>query len=291
MAWVGKTRARAKINLTLHIKSRKADGYHELESLVAFASIGDDVELIADRPLSLSITGPESHYLGETDDNHILAAALTLQRLKPGIRLGAFHLTKRLPVASGIGGGSADAAAALRLLARLNHLPLTHPAVVEAAITTGADVPVCLESQTRMMRGIGERLGLPLALPRLFAVLVNPRISSPTPDVFKAIGLSPGAVHSETPHIEPKSGLSAQAVLDVLHASTNHMQPAAIRLIPAINDVEAALSFYPACRLVRMSGSGATLFGLFDTCREAGQAAKSLARRHPGWWIKATAIG
>jgi 4-diphosphocytidyl-2-C-methyl-D-erythritol kinase len=291
MAWVGKTRARAKINLTLHIKRRKTDGYHELESLVAFASVGDEVELIADRPLSLRVTGPESVHMGETEDNHILAAAQTMQRLKPEIRLGAFHLIKRLPVASGIGGGSADAAAALRLLARLNRLSLTDPALLDAAITTGADVPVCLESQPRMMRGIGEQLGIPLHLPRLFAVLVNPRISSPTPDVFNAIGLSRGTVHSDAPHLEPKRGPSTQAVFEVLRASTNHMQPSAIRLIPAINDVEAALANCPKCRLIRMSGSGATLFGLFDTCRDAGQAAKSLARMNPGWWIKATTIG
>ena len=291
MAWVGTTRARAKINLTLHIKSRRPDGYHELESLVAFAAIGDDVELVADSDLALTVTGPEAPALREDANNHILIAAKALKALKPDIRLGAFRLIKRLPLASGIGGGSADAAAALRLLAKLNHLPLHDPLLHEAALATGADVPVCLSSQTRIMRGIGEQLDPPLHLPRLFAVLVNPRISSPTPAVFKAIGLQPGETNRADPNITVPTPLTADAMVALLRTGQNDMQAAAQSLIPAIAEVEAALKALPTCRLARMSGSGATLFGLFDTCRDASQAAKQLGKRYPHWWIKPTLIG
>jgi 4-diphosphocytidyl-2-C-methyl-D-erythritol kinase len=291
MAWVGTTRARAKINLTLLIKSRRPDGYHELESLVAFAAIGDDLELIADSDLALTVTGPEAPALREHPDNHILIAARALQALKPNIRLGAFRLIKRLPLASGIGGGSADAAAALRLLARLNHLPLHDPMLHEAALATGADVPVCLASQTRIMRGIGEQLDPPLDLPRLFAVLVNPRISSPTPAVFKALGLQPGETNRATPDITVPTLLAPNAMVALLRTGQNDMQAAAQSLIPVIAEVEAALKAFPTCRLARMSGSGATLFGLFDTCRDASQAAKQLGKSYPHWWIKPTLIG
>ena len=187
MAWTGTTRARAKINLTLHITRRREDGYHDLESLVAFAGIGDELHLVEAKDLSLTITGPEAAELRDTDDNHIIKAVTNLRALKPSIKLGAFRLIKRLPLASGMGGGSADAAAALRLIARLNRLPLQDPVLHEAAIKTGADVPVCLASQARMMGGIGETLGPTLSLPRLFAVLVNPRQGSSTPAVFKEI--------------------------------------------------------------------------------------------------------
>jgi 4-diphosphocytidyl-2-C-methyl-D-erythritol kinase len=291
MAWVGTTRARAKINLTLQIKSRRPDGYHELESLVAFAAIGDDVELIADSDLALTVTGPEAHALRGQPDNHILIAAKALQTLKPYIRLGAFRLIKRLPLASGIGGGSADAAAALRLLAKLNHLPLNDPLLHEAALATGADVPVCLSSKTRIMRGVGEQLDPPLDLPRLFAVLVNPRISSPTPAVFKAIGLRPGETNMATPNVTIPTHIMPNAMVALLRAGQNDMQAAAQSLIPEIAEVEAALITLPNCRLARMSGSGATLFGLFDTCRETSQAAKQLRKRYPHWWIKPTLIG
>ena len=291
MAWVGTTRARAKINLTLHIKSRRPDGYHELESLVAFAAIGDDVELIADSDLALTVTGPEAAALREHPDNHILIAAKALQALKPNIRLGAFRLIKRLPLASGIGGGSADAAAALRLLAKLNHLSLHDPLLHQAALATGADVPVCLSSQTRIMRGIGEQLDPPLNLPRLFAVLVNPRISSPTPAVFKAIGLQPGEKNKATPDVTVSTPLTPNAMVALLRKGQNDMQAAAQTLIPEIAEVEGALKALSSCRLTRMSGSGATLFGFFDTCRDASQAAKQLGKKHPQWWIKPTLIG
>jgi 4-diphosphocytidyl-2-C-methyl-D-erythritol kinase len=290
MAWTGQTRARAKINLTLHITRRRDDGYHDLESLVAFAGIGDELHLVEGKHLSLAITGPEAALLGDTSDNHIIKAVTALSVLKPRLTLGAFHLIKRLPIASGMGGGSADAAAALRLVARLNHLAPDDPALHEAAIQTGADVPVCLASQARMMRGIGEELGKPIALPRLFAVLINPRQGSSTPAVFKEIGLAKGQINRGNTHPRIASREPVASLIETLKQGRNDMQSAAIALLPVIAEVEGALSCLPDCRFARMSGSGATFFGVFDTCRSAAQAAKLLSQRHPEWWVKPTTI-
>ncbi len=290
MAWVGSSRARAKINLTLHITQRREDGYHTLESLVAFAGIGDGLELVEGKALSLTITGPEASQLGDGSDNHILKAVTKLIELKPSLKRGAFRLVKRLPIASGMGGGSADAAAALRLIARLNHLSPDDPALYEAALATGADVPVCLASQARMMRGIGEELGNTLTLPRLFAVLVNPRQGSPTPAVFKEIGLKPGEIHPSAAHPMIASDLTSPTLLQNLRQARNDMQAAATALLPVIGAVQSALTSLADCRFARMSGSGATVFGVFDSCRAAAKAAKFLTREYPEWWVKATVI-
>ncbi len=212
------TRARAKINLTLRVLGRRADGYHELESLVAFAGTGDALSLEPGPQLSLTIDGPRGQGLPVDDSNLILRATRALEAETGPLRTGAFHLVKRLPVASGIGGGSADAAAALRLLARLNGLSPDDPALLRAAAATGADVPVCLASRARIMAGIGERLGSALTLPPLFALLVNPGVPVETAPVFRALGLQPGQRHplhsslpDTSPHPEePRSGVSKE---------------------------------------------------------------------------------
>lgn len=280
------TRAPAKINLTLHVLGRRADGYHELESLVAFAGTGDDLRLEEGPGLALRVGGPTARLAGHEADNLVLKAARLLADRVEGLRLGTFHLTKRLPVAAGIGGGSSDAAAALRLLARLNGLPLSHPAVREAARLTGADVPVCLEPRARMMRGAGEELGAPLNLPRLFAVLVNPRVPVETPAVFKALGLQPGQVLAGASHPTIERG----ALIDALAAARNDLEPPALRVAPMIGEALRSVSATPGCRLARMSGSGATVFGLYDDCRAAAEAAKRIGRERKGWWVKATSL-
>ena len=168
-------RAPAKINLTLHIVGRRADGFHNLESLVAFSRGGDTLSLTAGEPLSLSIEGPTAAASGRVEDNLVLRAARHFVKRFPGAKLGAFHLVKRLPVAAGLGGGSSDAAAALRLLARANGAARSMTrCVFEAAKATGADVPVCLMRRARMMRGVGDELGPLIALPPLIGLLVNP---------------------------------------------------------------------------------------------------------------------
>jgi 4-diphosphocytidyl-2-C-methyl-D-erythritol kinase len=283
------TRAPAKINLTLHVLGRRADGYHDLVSLVAFAGTGDDLRLEPGPALALQVTGPTAPQAGGEADNLVLKASRLLAERVKGLKAGAFHLTKRLPVAAGIGGGSSDAAAALRLLARLNDLPLTHPALREAARQTGADVPVCLEPKARIMRGVGEELGAPLNLPRLFAVLVNPRVPVETPAVFKALGLQPGQSLNGPDHPDFASA-SEGAFLDSLRAARNDLEPPALTLQPVIGEALGLMQQTEGCRLARMSGSGATVFGLYSDCETAAEAAKRIRRERPHWWVKATSL-
>ena len=283
------TRAPAKINLTLHVLGRRADGYHRLESLVAFAGAGDSLSLEPGPGLGLRLSGPTAALAGEDASNLVLKAARLLAERLEGLRAGTFHLVKRLPVAAGIGGGSSDAAAALRLLARLNGLPLSHPALREAARLTGADVPVCLEPRARMMRGAGEELGPPLRLPRLFAVLVNPRVPVETPAVFKALGLQPGQATAWAGH-PAVEGCRPEGFVRLLAGARNDLEPPALRVQPLIGEALELVSATPGCRLARMSGSGATVFGLYDGCDAAAKAARRLQDQRPGWWVKATSL-
>lgn len=282
-------RAPAKVNLTLHVLGRRAaDGYHVLESLVAFAGTGDRLTLDPDGAFGLSVAGPTAGPAGPADDNLVLRAARGLRARVPGLKLGAFHLVKRLPVAAGIGGGSSDAATALRLLARLNRLPLHHDAIIAAARETGADVPVCLDPRARMMAGAGEAIGPALGLAALPAVLVNPGVSVATPPVFRALGLAvgqtlPGAAH---PAIAP--GLGADTLVAALTPARNDLEAPALTVAPAIGDVLAALRGQDGCRLARMSGSGATVFGIFPDRRAAVRAGMRLKAVHPGWWVAPT---
>lgn len=281
--------APAKINLTLHVLRQRADGYHELESLVAFAGVGDDLRLVPGPDLSLRVGGPTAASAGNVADNLVLKAAHLLAERVPGLETGAFHLIKRLPVAAGIGGGSSDAAAALRLLAQLNDLPLSHPALREAARLTGADVPVCLDPRARMMRGIGEELGPPLALPPLFAVLVNPRVPVETPAVFKALGLQQGQSLGGAAHPFPDA-TSVASLLDNLKAARNDLEPPARTVQPTIGEALDLVARTTNCRLARMSGSGATVFGLYDDSRSAADAARFVLGHRPEWWVEATSL-
>lgn len=287
------TRAPAKVNLSLRILGRRADGYHELDSLVAFAGVGDELSLMPGEPSGVQISGPFGAGLSTGPDNLVLKAERTLREEIVGLRSGRFHLVKRLPVASGIGGGSADAAAALRLLARLNDLPLSHPALLAAAGRIGADVPVCLEARARMMRGIGERLSQPLRLPRLLALLVNPGVAVETAPVFRALGLQPGQGHTggfEPFQAEEASLATSASLIAAMAASGNDLEAPARSVAPAIGEVLSLLSALPGCRLARMSGSGATCFVLFDDCRASAAAGKRLTHDRPDWWVKPTVL-
>jgi 4-diphosphocytidyl-2-C-methyl-D-erythritol kinase len=283
------TRAPAKINLTLHVLGRRDDGYHDLESLVAFAGTGDDLRLEPDTSLALHVEGPTAPLAGSGDDNLVIKAARLLAERVEGLKVGRFHLTKRLPVAAGVGGGSSDAAAALRLLARLNGLPLSHPSLREAARLTGADVPVCLEPRARIMRGAGEEVGPPLSLPRLFAVLVNPRVPVETPAVFKALGLRPGQRLSAADH-PAMDAASADSLIGILASARNDLEPPARRLQPLIGEALGLMQGTEGCRLARMSGSGATVFGLYDGCEAAAEAGQRIRHERPNWWVKATSL-
>lgn len=288
------TRAPAKVNLSLRVLGRRADGYHELDSLVAFAGVGDELSLTPGEPAAVQISGPFGAGLSTGPDNLVLKAERVLREEIAGLRSGHFHLVKRLPVASGIGGGSADAAAALRLLARLNDLPLSHPALLAAAGRIGADVPVCLEARARVMRGIGDQLGRPLRLPRLFALLVNPGVAVETAPVFRALGLQAGQGHAgatEAFKAEEAALATSASLIAALATTGNDLEAPARVVAPVIGEVLSVLSGSPGCRLARMSGSGATCFALFDDCRASAAAGKRLARRQRDWWVKPTMIG
>lgn len=293
--------APAKINLTLRIGPRRPDGYHNLESLVVFADIGDGLRLKTGQKLALSVEGETAAASGAIDDNLVLKAARLLAAEIPDLRVGHFELEKSLPVAAGLGGGSSDAAAALRLLghANLDKNLFGDPRMIAAARKTGADVPVCLDTKPRIMRGIGEVLSPPLHLPRLSALLVNPRISAPTAAIFAARAKMSDVIPYRGG--DPASTLAERAttqtgapsfdqLIAALRESANDLEQPAIALHPIIADVLAALRGLPGCKLARMSGSGATCFGLFDAAN-LDAAARNLAAIHPDWWIEPTTLG
>ncbi|MFY9289200.1 MAG: 4-(cytidine 5'-diphospho)-2-C-methyl-D-erythritol kinase [Methylorubrum rhodinum] len=283
------TRAPAKINLTLHVLGRRPeDGYHVLESLVAFAEVADGLTLDPGPDLTLAVAGPTAGPAGPLDDNLVLRAARHLAAGVPGLRLGAFHLHKELPVAAGIGGGSSDAAAALRLLAELNALSPDHPAVVAAARATGADVPVCLDPRGRMMRGAGEAVGPALGFEGVPAVLVNPGVPVSTAPVFKALGLAVGQTLDGAEHPVIAAGLDADGVLAAIIPARNDLEPPALTVAPVIGEALALLRAQNGCRLARMSGSGATVFALFSDVAAAGAAAGAIRSARPDWWVEPT---
>jgi 4-diphosphocytidyl-2-C-methyl-D-erythritol kinase len=262
--------APAKVNLFLHVTGRRDDGYHLLDSLAVFPAVGDVVGAAPAATLSLEIDGPFGGALAAEADNLLLRAA---RALKP--RAGAaLRLEKNLPVASGIGGGSADAAAGLIALSRLWGVEADLPAL---ALGLGADVPVCLESKPARMGGIGELLGAAPALPGFGMVLVNPGVAVATPAVFRARrgGFS-------APAALPAGWADAAAMAADLARCSNDLQAAAVGLRPVIGEVLAVLAGLPGVLLVRMSGSGATCFALFETPGRAAAAAREAAR--PGWW-------
>jgi 4-diphosphocytidyl-2-C-methyl-D-erythritol kinase len=279
-------RAPAKINLTLHIIGRRADGWHTLESLVAFSRSGDELSFVEHGPLTLSIEGPTAPASGDVADNLVLRAARHFAESYPDATLGSFHLVKRLPVAAGIGGGSSDAAAALRLLARANGLSIAEQGVIDAARKTGADVPVCLAGRARMMRGRGEELGPLLELPALIGLIVNPGHPLETKSVFARMNIAAGASTQFGGHPELSPRMHSEDLISALRRGRNDMEAAACRLAPIIGDVLAILSSAPGCRLARMSGSGATCFAIFKDCKAAARAKKAILRAHPAWWVK-----
>jgi 4-diphosphocytidyl-2-C-methyl-D-erythritol kinase len=282
--------APAKVNLTLRVLARRADGYHELESLVVFADFGDRLSFSRGGDLALTVHGPGAAAAGGGDDNLVHKAARALAARRPGLVIGAFDLDKRLPVAAGLGGGSSDAAAALRLLAEANGIARDDADLYVAARATGADVPVCLDPRPRIMRGIGERLSAPLALPPLPAVLVNPGVALPTKAVFAGWKASPAAT-GPLDEAALARLTNARKLVQLVAGQANDLEPPAIALQPSVAEVLAALRARPGCTLARMSGSGATCFGLFGTPDEAAAAEKALSARQPEWWVKATTFG
>lgn len=283
--------ARAKVNLTLRVLGRRTDGYHDLESLVAFADCADTLTLVPGDRLGLTTTGPRASECGGHEDNLVTRIAAALAEQVAGLRTGHFTLDKHLPVAAGIGGGSADAAAALRLLARVNNLDLADPRIAEVAQATGADIPVCVASKACLMAGIGEELTL-LPLPAMPCVMVNPRVGVATRDVFSALGLKNGELLvGATDVIQalqwPDDGAGADAWIEVVGSGINDLEKPALEVQPLIGDVLDALGAADGAQFARMSGSGATCFAIFKTKAAAQQAGAAIQRAHPGWWVHA----
>jgi 4-diphosphocytidyl-2-C-methyl-D-erythritol kinase len=287
--------ARAKVNLTLRVVGRRVDGYHDLDSVVAFADCADSVTLTPGEPLALVVTGPAAADCGQLADNLVLRAAKLFAEETGALVSGRLTLDKHLPVAAGIGGGSADAAAALRCLARANDIALGDPRLRAVARAVGADVPVCLRSTSCVMTGVGENLA-PLALPRLPCVLVNPRVQVATAEVFAALRLKRAKLLVGTTDIVaapawPREGATVADWLAALGRHGNDLEAPASRIAPVVGEVLAALRAAAGARLARMSGSGATCFALFDDDAAAVSAAAELGRAQPQWWVHAGALG
>ncbi|MGH6865003.1 MAG: 4-(cytidine 5'-diphospho)-2-C-methyl-D-erythritol kinase [Methyloceanibacter sp.] len=278
----------AKVNLTLRVLGRRADGFHELESLIAFVGLGDSVELTPGEGLDLVVEGPFAGALGR--DNLILKAAEAAKAAAPVLRLGRFRLVKILPVAAGIGGGSADAAAALRLLVRAGNGAFTEGAAAALASALGSDVSVCLGSRPALVTGRGERVEPIIGFPACALLLANPALPLATTDVYRALEAEPMASPPATAGLGGFAG-DFDRLLAYLKSRRNDLESPALCLAPAVGDVLDTLRALPGARVARMSGSGPTCFALFATTREAQGAATALAQAQPGWWIAAGSLG
>lgn len=281
--------APAKVNLFLHVGPVDAAGYHPLASLVAFADVGDRVTVEPADRLSLTVGGEFAAGLEGQGDNLILRA---LRALGDTTGMGepplAVTLDKRLPIAAGLGGGSSDAGAALRLARDILGLEADDDALADIAATIGADGPMCLHARTAWAEGRGERLTPEPRLPSLPAVLINPGVASPTGEVYRAYDAGAAAGADRPP---PPPAWDVGTVIDWLAEQRNDLQAPAVARTPAIAQALAAAGSLPEARLVRMSGSGATVFALFETRAAAAAAGRRLSENHPGWWIRPTNLG
>ncbi|MBB5746492.1 4-(cytidine 5'-diphospho)-2-C-methyl-D-erythritol kinase [Brevundimonas variabilis] len=285
--------APAKVNLFLHVGPIEPDGYHPLCSLVAFADVGDRVSVEPADRLTLEVTGPFASALseqggGERGDNLILKALRALGDAaglgEPGLRV---ILDKRLPIAAGLGGGSADAGTSLKLANQMLKLGMDEASLEAVSRVVGADGPMCLRGRTAWAEGYGEKLSDADLMPPLHAVLVNPGLPSPTGAVYRA--------YDEAPRIadrpDPPSDWSIPAVIDWLGRCRNNLELPAMGLTPGIRAAMQGVAEIENVRLTRMSGSGATVFGLFDNERDARAAAETLAHRQAGWWVETCILG
>jgi len=277
--------APAKVNLYLHVTGKREDGYHLLDSLVVFAGTGDTLRFAPSETLSLEIEGPGAEHLSAGEDNIVLKAARALADALGRPAQAAITLEKHLPVASGIGGGSADAAATLRGLMALWDVSLDDDTLARIGLGLGADLPVCLAGRPTQMSGIGEKLEPAMQLPPAWLVLVNPRLALSTPSVFRA----------RTGDFTPAAPLTevladANELANALADRRNDLAQPAMMLEPAVKTMLDAIGETQACLLARMSGSGATCFGLYADEESADNAADALAEAHPDWWVSPSPI-
>lgn len=281
--------APAKINLSLKILGKRKDGYHELQTLVTFADVGDILSFDATATFGLHIDGPFAKGLSSESDNLIAKASHAFQSAYPESETGQFTLTKNLPIASGIGGGSADAAAALRCLARANNmLDNPTPELEKIAARLGADVPMCLHAKTLFATGIGEEIHEAGETQKIPAVLVNPNNEISTAQIFKSLAMSVSDTKIEN---HPPRFSTAEEFIDFVADARNDLQAPAAKLEPSITQMLTSLSKQKGCWATRMSGSGATCFGLFETTEQSQRASEEISKANPGWWVKQTTLG
>ena len=275
--------ARPKVNLTLEVTGRREDGYHLLQSLVVFPEGGDQLEISASDDLILRVDGPFGGGVPADVNNLVLKVAMYL-RDKYNVPEGAaLKLKKNLPIASGIGGGSADAAAALRGLNRFWNLGLSDRELEKIGLQFGADIPVCVRSLACFMEGIGDQLSLPVQVPGMTILLINPGVSVSTPSIFSELNYPMGSQKGGAEL--PENFSNIREFLGYASGHCNDLQPPAIFLVPEIADVLDSFSEIETCLFYRMSGSGATCFGLFRCLEEASAAAATISSKHPDWWV------
>lgn len=280
--------APAKVNLALHVVQRRADGYHDLESLVVFADIADDIEMQPAPVDSLVIEGPFAAALNAGPTNLVLRAIGAFRARWPDLTPPglAVRLTKNLPVAAGIGGGSADAAAALRLVSGMAGIPIPVAELIDLATGLGADVPACLLSRPLIARGVGEILSPLPQFPPLHITLVNPMVPVVTADVFRRL-----RAHDNYPLPSLPEPMTRPAQLGLwLTETRNDLQPPAVKMVPEIGVLIEELAATSGCMLARMSGSGATVFGLFGSEGQAHDAASQMRKLHPDYWVGAAPV-
>lgn len=280
--------APAKVNLFLHVGPVDGEGYHPLTSLVAFADVGDEVTVERSDQLLLTVGGPFGAVLAHDPDNLILRALCALgQATGIGEPPLSVHLDKRLPIAAGLGGGSSDAGAALKLARGVLDLDIDDGALAEISASIGADGPMCLHARSAWAEGRGEVLTFEPALPPLHALLVNPGVPSPTGAVYRAYDAAPRPLETRP---APPQSWNPSAVISWLSQQRNDLEAPAVGLQPSIGEALRTVSTLPGARLTRMSGSGATVFALFDTREAATDAARHLTAEQPGWWIAPTTL-
>jgi 4-diphosphocytidyl-2-C-methyl-D-erythritol kinase len=280
--------AKAKVNLTLEVLGRRADGYHELRSVVAFTAFGDSLTLAPGPDLALAVEGPFGAALDGR--NLVIAAAEAARAEVPGIVLGRFHLTKALPVAAGLGGGSADAAAALRLLALANPGTLSEAMIATIAESLGSDVTACRYSRPALMTGRGEIVRDLPGFPTCGVLLANPRVPLATASVYGALAARPLPAVPGAGDDIPDFAASFERLIDYASARRNDLEASALKLVPTIGAVLDALGRCRGARLVQLSGSGPTCFALFARLDEAEVATRELAAAHRDWWITASTL-
>jgi 4-diphosphocytidyl-2-C-methyl-D-erythritol kinase len=288
------SRAPAKINLTLRVVAKRADGRHDLVSIVMFANVGDTIAFSSGGKLKLTVNGPTAASAGPVAKNLVLKAARALKKRVKRLKLGRFELTKKLPVGAGLGGGSADAAAALRLLAKANKLKPNDPRVIAAAKATGADVPAALDPKARLMSGTGDVLSAPLRLPPLHAVLVFPGVPAATATVFRTYdAMTANEIRAAGQPAHPPADAiprARAALLDLLHRQPNDLTRAARAVTAAVAAAEEQIDEAGDALLIRMTGSGSCVFGLYDDLDMAEASAEAIRADRPDWWVVAATL-